>query len=110
YIERSPLRRGNQTLIRREQEDNYRHRRVAADEEQRILAHCPAPLRSLVIVALDTGLRRGEMLALTWADVDARPGWLRMRGTTTKSGKTRFVPISTDRLRGVLAFLRLDAK
>jgi len=50
------------------------------------------------------------MLALTWADVDARPGWLRLRGTTTKSGKTRFVPVSTERLRGVLAFLWLDTE
>jgi len=55
YLERSPLRRGNQPLIHREQEDNYRHRRVSPDEEQRILAQCPAPLRSLVIAALDTG-------------------------------------------------------
>ena len=31
------------------------------------------------------------------------------RGDTTKSGRTRFVPIATARLRAVLDFLRLDA-
>ncbi len=66
-------------------------------------------LKPIIITALDTGMRRGEMLALTWADVDARPGWLRLRGETTKSGKTRWVPVATTRLQAVLDFLRLDA-
>jgi integrase len=54
-------------------------------------------------------MRRGEMLALSWRGVDARPGWPRLRGETTKSGKTRWVPVATARLEAVLAFLRLDA-
>ena len=49
------------------------------------------------------------MLALTWADVDARPGWLRLRGETTKSGKTRWVPVATLRLKAVLDYLRQEA-
>ena len=54
-------------------------------------------------------MRRGEMLALTWADVDAKPGWLRLRGETTKSGRTRWVPVSTGRLKAVLDFQRVAA-
>ena len=109
YIERSPFRRGTQTLIRQEHEDNRRHRRVDRGEEQRLLDLAPEYLRPMIVTALDAGLRRGEMLALTWADVDARPSWLRLRGETTKSGKTRWVPIPTSRLAGTLEFLRLDA-
>ena len=109
YIERSPFRRGTQTLIRQQHEDNRRHRRIDRDEEQRILSLAPEYLRPMIVTALDAGLRRGEMLALTWADVDARPGWLRLRGATTKSGKTRWVPVATARLAGTLEFLRLDA-
>ena len=109
YLERSPFRRGTQTLIRQQHEDNRRHRRIDRDEERRLLEMAPEYLRPMIVTALDAGLRRGEMLALTWADVDARPGWLRLRGETTKSGKTRWVPVATSRLAGTLEFLRLDA-
>ena len=68
-----------------------------------------AHLRTLIVAALDTGMRRGEMLALTWADIDAKPGWLRLRGETTKSGRTRWVPVSTGRLKAVLDFQRVAA-
>ncbi len=108
YLERSPFRRGTQALIRQEPEDNRRHRRVSREEEQRLLQAAPEYLRPLIVTALDAGLRRGEMLALTWVDVDARPGWLRLRGETTKSGRTRWVPVATSRLAGTLEFLRLD--
>ncbi len=109
YLDRTPFRRGNQALIRQELEDNRRHRRISKDEEQRLLRHAPDYLRPLIVLGLDAGLRRGEMLALTWADVDARPGWLRLRGETTKSGKTRWVPVATTRLKAVLDYLRKEA-
>ncbi len=108
YIERSPFRRGTQTLIRQEHEDNRRHRRITKAEERQLLDAAPEHLRPMIVTALDAGLRRGEMLALTWADVDAKPGWLRLRGDTTKSGKTRWVPVATARLTGTLKFLRID--
>lgn len=41
-------------------------------------------LASLYAVALGTGLRRGELLALTWRDVDSEAGTV-----TVRSGKTR---------------------
>jgi integrase len=109
YIDKNPFRRGNETQIKPEREDNRRHRRLTPDEEQRLMAHARDDLKLLIIFALDTGMRRGEMLAMTWADVDDRGGWLWLRGETTKSRKTRKVPVSTTRLRGVLDFLRLDA-
>lgn len=108
YLERTPFRRGSSTLIKMELEDNRRERRLTADEERTLMSEAAGYLRPLIITALDTGMRRGEMLSLTWADVEARPGWLRLRGETTKSGKTRWVPISTVRLQAVLDFLRLD--
>jgi integrase len=72
YLERTPVRRGNQTLVRQELEDNRRHRRIAKEEEQKLLEHAPDYLRPLLVLALDAGLRRGEMLSLTWADVVTR--------------------------------------
>jgi integrase len=74
YIDRTPFRRGTETLIRKLREDNQRRRRISEDEEARLLSAAPPVLRSMIISALDTGMRQGEMLALRFADIDfARP-------------------------------------
>ena len=64
--------------------------RITPAEEKALLEVAAPHLQPLIIIALDAGLRRGEMLAMTWADVDSRPRWLRLRGETTKSGKAAF--------------------
>jgi integrase len=63
----------------------------------------------MIITALDTGMRRGEMLALRFGDIDWADQTITLRGPTTKSGKTTKIPIATLRLRAVLEWLRLDA-
>lgn len=56
-----------------------------AEQARRFLdAAAGDSLRPLYAVALATGLRRGELLALTWRDVD-----LGARTVTVRSGKTR---------------------
>src|SRR5436309_4248074 len=104
-----PFRRGTETLIRKLREDNQRRRRIAEEEEARLLEVAPPLLRSMIITALDTGTRQGEMLALQFGDIDWKRGLITLRGETTKSKKTRTVPIATTRLRAVLDWLRLDA-
>jgi integrase len=108
YLERTPLRRGSATLIRLFREDNRRRRRVSEDEELRLLDAAPPLLRAMIVCALDTGMRRGEMLALTFGDVDWTKQVITLRGETTKSGRTRMLPIATLRLKAVLEWLRLD--
>ena len=109
YIDRTPFRRGTETLDRKLREDNQRRRRVDENEEARIIAVAPPLLRSMIIAALDTGMRQGEMLALRFKDVDLVRGLITLRGETTKSQLTRLVPIATARLRAVLEWLELDA-
>lgn len=109
YLERTPFRRGTETLIRKLREDNRRRRRISEDEEARLLTVAPPLLRSMIITAVDTGMRQGEMLELRFGDIDGKRGLIVVRGETTKSRRTRTVPISTARLRAVLEWLRLDA-
>ena len=109
YLERTPFRRGTETLIRKQHEDNQRRRRLAEDEEKKLLAVATPFLRSMIIAALDTGMRQGEMLALRFGDIDWKRQLIVLRGVTTKSKRTRVVPISTTRLKAVLEWLRLDA-
>ena len=109
YLDRTPFRRGSETLIRKQHEDNQRRRRLTEDEEARLLSAAAPFLRSMMVAALDTGMRRGEMLALRFADIDMTRLLITLRGATTKSRKTRFVPIATERLRTVLKWLQIDA-
>jgi len=67
-------------------------------ERERLLAACdegPPYLRPIVLLALATGMRRGEILGLRWRDVDLGGSGARGRVTLleTKNGEVRGVPI-----------------
>jgi integrase len=51
-------------------------------------------LTPLTLLALNTGCRRGELFALTWADVEGDV--LTVHGATAKSGQTRHVPLNRE--------------
>lgn len=97
------------TAVRRPPIANARSRRLVGDEEQRLLDGCDAGrtpcFKSLVIVAIETAMRRGELLSLRWCDVDLeqRVAHLAM----TKNGDTRSVPLSS-RAIGAMLDLRTE--
>lgn len=61
-------------------------------------------LRPLVIVALNTGLRRGELLGLTWGNVNFSARLLTVTAATAKSGHTRRVPLNSEALATLTAW------
>jgi integrase len=72
--------------------NNRRLRYLSHEEIGRLLAAADAILRPMVLVALHTGLRRGEQFSLTWQDIDFRLGVLRV--LHTKNGERREIPMS----------------
>lgn len=79
------------------------------EEADRLFAHTPDRWKPIVRVALDAGLRIGELRALRWEDIDLRAGRIRVRRNlygrqegTPKSGKPRTVKLTT----GALAALK----
>jgi len=73
---------------------NARDRWLTPDEEQRLLACATSPqwLRPLLIVALHTGMRRGEILDLQWQNIDFARGILTVE--RSKNGEKRTIPMS----------------
>jgi integrase len=55
-------------------------------------------LTPLVLLAMNTGLRRGELLGLTWEAVDRKRKQLRVTAATAKSGKVRHIPLNSEAL------------
>ena len=62
-------------------------------------------MQRLIIAALDTGCRRGELLALQWSDVSLAKGEITIRAENAKTKRRRVLPISP-RLRGVLELMK----
>lgn len=62
---------------------------VSSSSQQRLIESLPAPRRLLFLLALDSGMRLGEILALGWRDVDWERGALLIR--RTKSHRPRLV-------------------
>jgi integrase len=60
-------------------DNNRRERWLRDDEEERLFDALPAWLHPLVTAALNTGMRKSELLALRWADVDSAAGAITIR-------------------------------
>ena len=91
-----PLAKNVVKLVRRPVIRNERSRRLASDEEQRLLDACDIGkipfLRTLLVVAVETGMRRGELLGLKWSDFSHNRRVLSL--ALTKNGSGREVPLS----------------
>lgn len=53
-------------------------------------------LQPMVVLSLNTGMRRGEVFQLRWADVDLDRRQIKVRGVTAKSRRTRYIPMTSE--------------
>ncbi len=87
-------------------EDNIAIRYLTAEEELRLFKSVDsfAPyLKPIIIMALQTGMRRGEILNLKWSNI--KDNYIEL--LETKSGKKRNIPIS-EKLKTVLESIPND--
>ena len=107
YITESPI--SDESTIKGEK-GAERRRRIYPDEEDRLLAVAPRRLQSVIIAALESLGRLGELLALKWEDVHLNQRTLLIAAQEVGARKTkkgRTIPIS-DRLAAVLEMRRTN--
>lgn len=96
WILRHPF-SGSDTIIS-PSDETKRTRILSRNEEELLLDACDenrSRLRPIVICALDTGMRRGEILSLRWQDVDLVNKRINIQAMNTKTLRARSVPITS---------------
>ena len=105
-LDRNPFDKGDSLQLK---ENNRRLRYLSEEEIERLLAECPtkpAPrkrgrftqgpqaiyLRDFITIALNTGMRKGEILSLMWDQIKGEFIYLEQ----TKTDKARQIPINDD--------------
>lgn len=73
-------------------ENNRRLRYLTREEITKLLANCNAEIKPIVLTALNTGMRRTEILSLRWDMVDLENGFILLE--ITKNGDRREIPIN----------------
>jgi len=89
------------------EENNSRLRFLSKTECQALIKACDIHLRPIVICALNTEMRKGEILGLKWDDVDLVHGFILLQ--ITKNGERREIPINNT-LMGTLKDLFAGTK
>jgi len=100
HLSQHPMKAGKVKCLR---EPKGIERELTDQEEERLLKASPPWLQDLIVVALDSGLRRGELVGLSWDRLNLPAREIRL--TETKNGKGRRVPL-TARAHAALSRLR----
>jgi len=88
YIEQIPK-------IKLFKENNQRVRYLTEEEEEKLLKIAPQPLKSMVILALNTGMRQGEILNLKWKDIDLKEGIIIIQDSKSKEKRILYMNQTT---------------
>lgn len=110
WVEDNPCRK-----VTKPKEPAGRVRFLSEDERDRLLTACresrqPA-LYDVVVLAMSTGMRRGEIMHLTWDAVDLDRGMILLAPEKTKTGERRAVPLvghALERMKARARIRRID--
>lgn len=89
YLASNPLGR-----LRMERERRTKRPVMSLREEHLLLAASPMHLQRIILCALDTGMRRGEILRERWEDIDFDNRILHVSHSKTPEGEAREIPLT----------------
>lgn len=101
HVEENPARK----VERLSEKGRARETYLTGADARAFVEACPPALHPLVVTALNTGCRRGELLALAWRDVDLERREIVISAQNEKTGRGRVIP-KTTALHGLLEALR----
>jgi integrase len=101
YATASPFLRTRKGKNRLKHVEFSRDRRLRDGEEAALLAQANPLLKDVIVAALETGMRKGELLSLVWRQVRWLQNDLYLPGGKTKARRDRKIPISPN-LREIL--------
>ncbi|WP_166804981.1 site-specific integrase [Nitrosococcus wardiae] len=106
YLTQDEEARLREALI--ERESRLRAERISANAWRRQRGYKEYPdlsgcafadyLRPMVLLAINTGMRRGELFHLSWSNVNFHTRMLTVDGEKAKSGHTRHIPMNQEAL------------
>jgi integrase len=76
------------------QENNRRLRFLSAEECVRLVEECDSHIRPMVVLALNTGMRKGEILNLKWENIDFKNKFILLNQEQTKNSERKEIPIN----------------
>ena len=85
-------------------ENNLKFRTLSEEEEAGLISCCSPYLQDLVVFAINTGLRLGEILNLKWEEVDLENGILKLQ--VRKNRRMLEVPLNDKALSVVKGMAR----
>jgi integrase len=86
-IETNPAQR-----VKKFREASAKERVLSRDEARRLIAQAALRIKPVLILALNTGMRKGEILSLKWKDIDFIKGFILI--SESKAGKSRTIPMN----------------
>lgn len=102
WIEKNPIKRGAKFPVK-----NYKVRYLSEDEEEKIFEHLPDAIKPLVITALNTGLRKQNILDLKWDNINFDFGIIEI--LENKGNKHLKIPMN-DTLRNMLISIKRESE
>lgn len=92
-------------IIKAPSDNTPRDRRLEGDEEQRMIAACDKlynnqeVFKRVILFALETAMRRGEIFKLAWSDINFESRTIRIKAENSKTDTERVVPITSPCLK-----------
>ena len=107
-----PLRSNPLKAIKPPADSKARDRRLQEDDGEGLLKAMTTPsawyLRPLITLAIETGMRRGELLSIRWRDVDMSARTIRI--LKTKNGHPRTIPLTPKAVEILASMARTDER
>ncbi|MDA2920011.1 tyrosine-type recombinase/integrase [Desulfobacterota bacterium AH_259_B03_O07] len=77
------------------EENNHVERILTPEEENKLLSNSASHLKPIILTAINTGMRKGEIISLKWSNVDFDNDLITIEATNTKSKKQKKIPINS---------------